>query len=71
MRQVKQRIAQRSQLKGAAAIAAAAQQEPTVVGKPSTFMLEHICDSFGIGPREICMVGDREHPNPIRPKRDK
>ena len=29
-----------------AAIAAAAQQEPTVVGKPSTFMLEHICDSF-------------------------
>ena len=51
-----------------AAIAAAAQQEPTVVGKPSTFMLEHICDSFGIGPREICMVGDREHPNPIRPK---
>ena len=48
-----------------AAIAAAAQQEPTVVGKPSTFMLEHICDSFGILPREICMVGDREHPNPI------
>lgn len=29
------------------------------VGKPSTFMLSHICDTFGIAPREICMVGDR------------
>jgi phosphoglycolate phosphatase len=41
------------------AIAAAVQQEPLVVGKPSTFMLDHICRTFGISEQEICMVGDR------------
>lgn len=41
------------------AIAAAVQREPLVVGKPSTFMLEHICRTFGIAKQEICMVGDR------------
>jgi hypothetical protein len=38
------------------AIAAATQREPVVVGKPSTFMLDHICNSFGISKAEICMV---------------
>lgn len=41
------------------AIAAAAQQEPLVVGKPCTFMLDHICSKFAISKQEVCMVGDR------------
>eukprot|EP00958_Prasinococcus_capsulatus_P002777 scaffold237_cov421-Prasinococcus_capsulatus_cf.AAC.18 len=33
--------------------------EPTVVGKPSMFMLEYMCKEFGIERSQICMVGDR------------
>eukprot|EP01050_Picozoa_sp_SAG11_P005197 SAG11_NODE_357_length_10240_cov_4.621142_7_plen_361_part_00 len=41
------------------AVRAATRQQPTVVGKPSQFMLEHVCKEFGIKRRQICMVGDR------------
>merc|ERR1712087_551032 len=35
------------------------QTEPTVVGKPSGFMLDDIATKFGLDKSEICMVGDR------------
>merc|ERR1719183_3436342 len=35
------------------------KQEPTVVGKPSPFMLDWMCNRFGIKKNQICMVGDR------------
>lgn len=35
------------------------QQEPLVVGKPSTFMMDYLADKFGITKSQICMVGDR------------
>eukprot|EP00670_Eutreptiella_braarudii_P005575 CAMPEP_0174285700 /NCGR_PEP_ID=MMETSP0809-20121228/9436_1 /TAXON_ID=73025 ORGANISM="Eutreptiella gymnastica-like, Strain CCMP1594" /NCGR_SAMPLE_ID=MMETSP0809 /ASSEMBLY_ACC=CAM_ASM_000658 /LENGTH=474 /DNA_ID=CAMNT_0015381539 /DNA_START=28 /DNA_END=1452 /DNA_ORIENTATION=+ len=34
-------------------------REPTVVGKPSGFMLDNIANKFGIDKSKICMVGDR------------
>jgi len=41
------------------AIAGSAAREPTTVGKPSTFMLDDIAETFNIDKSEICMVGDR------------
>lgn len=41
------------------AIKGSTKQEPTVVGKPSMFMLDYICKQFGIQRNEITMVGDR------------
>lgn len=41
------------------AIKGSTKKEPTVVGKPSMFMLEYMCNKFGITRDEICMVGDR------------
>jgi phosphoglycolate phosphatase len=35
------------------------QQEPIVVGKPSSFMLDYIAEKYSIPKDEICMVGDR------------
>jgi phosphoglycolate phosphatase len=35
------------------------QQEPIVVGKPSSFMLDYISEKYSIPKEEICMVGDR------------
>jgi phosphoglycolate phosphatase len=34
-------------------------REPTVVGKPSGFMLDNIAKTFSIDKSKICMVGDR------------
>lgn len=34
-------------------------QEPIVVGKPSSLMIDYIVDKYGMAPGEICMVGDR------------
>lgn len=34
-------------------------REPTLVGKPSSLMIEYICDKFSMKREEICMVGDR------------
>ncbi|GFR41253.1 hypothetical protein Agub_g1928 [Astrephomene gubernaculifera] len=41
------------------AIAGSTKREPTVVGKPSDFMLRNICARLGLRPQQICMVGDR------------
>ncbi|KAG2499340.1 hypothetical protein HYH03_002916 [Edaphochlamys debaryana] len=41
------------------AIVGSTKREPTVVGKPSGFMLENISASLGLKPDQICMVGDR------------
>jgi len=41
------------------AIAGSAGREPTVVGKPSGFMLDDIAAQFGLGRDRMCMVGDR------------
>jgi phosphoglycolate phosphatase len=41
------------------AIKGSSQREPTVVGKPESFMLEDIAHKFGLKPEQICMVGDR------------
>jgi len=41
------------------AIRGSTQTEPTVVGKPSSFMLEDVAAQFGLAKSEICMVGDR------------
>ncbi|CAO2837480.1 unnamed protein product [Amaranthus hypochondriacus] len=35
------------------------KQEPLVVGKPSTFMMDYLANKFGITTSQICMVGDR------------
>jgi phosphoglycolate phosphatase len=41
------------------AIKGSTKKEPTVVGKPSTFMLDYLADKFKISKTQICMVGDR------------
>lgn len=41
------------------AIKGSTKKEPTVVGKPSTFMLDYLADKFKISKKQICMVGDR------------
>lgn len=41
------------------AIWGSTKQEPHVVGKPSTFMMDYLADKFGIQKSQICMVGDR------------
>ncbi|EFJ42912.1 hypothetical protein VOLCADRAFT_107008 [Volvox carteri f. nagariensis] len=41
------------------AIVGSTKREPTVVGKPSDFMLKNISASLGLRPDQICMVGDR------------
>ncbi|KAJ8761052.1 hypothetical protein K2173_025759 [Erythroxylum novogranatense] len=42
-----------------AAVCAATEKEPIVVGKPSTFMMEFLLQKFDINTSEMCMVGDR------------
>eukprot|EP01024_Parvocaulis_polyphysoides_P007373 TRINITY_DN12197_c0_g2_i3.p1 TRINITY_DN12197_c0_g2~~TRINITY_DN12197_c0_g2_i3.p1 ORF type:complete len:375 (-),score=35.53 TRINITY_DN12197_c0_g2_i3:265-1320(-) len=41
------------------AIKGSTKQEPTVVGKPSDFILKNIASKFGLRMDQICMVGDR------------
>ncbi|KAL2651118.1 hypothetical protein R1flu_019246 [Riccia fluitans] len=41
------------------AIKGSTKKEPTVVGKPSTFMLDYLANKFKINKKQICMVGDR------------
>ncbi|KAG2442871.1 hypothetical protein HXX76_002950 [Chlamydomonas incerta] len=41
------------------AIVGSTKREPTVVGKPSDFMLKNISASLGLRPDQIAMVGDR------------
>lgn len=41
------------------AIVGSTRREPTVVGKPSGFMLDNIAATLGLKRNEICMVGDR------------
>jgi phosphoglycolate phosphatase len=41
------------------AIQGSTQTEPTVVGKPSSFMLEDVAAKFGLDKSQICMIGDR------------
>lgn len=41
------------------AIRGSTKQEPTVVGKPSDFMLANIAEKFNLKRDQICMVGDR------------
>jgi phosphoglycolate phosphatase len=41
------------------AIRGSTKQEPTVVGKPSDFMLGNIAEKFNLRRDQICMVGDR------------
>ncbi|KAG2567081.1 hypothetical protein PVAP13_7NG222100 [Panicum virgatum] len=41
------------------AILGSTKQEPLVVGKPSTFMMDYLAKKFGITTSQICMVGDR------------
>lgn len=39
--------------------AGSTKREPTVVGKPSDFMLDNIAASNGLQRGQMCMVGDR------------
>lgn len=41
------------------AIKGSTKREPTLVGKPSSFMLTNITEAFGLQRDEVCMVGDR------------
>eukprot|EP00741_Cyanophora_paradoxa_P007538 tig00001154_g7291.t1 len=41
------------------AIKASSGVDPVLVGKPAPFMLNWMCERFGIKPEQICMVGDR------------
>lgn len=41
------------------AIRGSTKREPTVVGKPSDFMLGNIAEKFNLRRDQICMVGDR------------
>lgn len=38
--------------------AGASERQPTVVGKPSRFLLKRICSASGLQPRQLCIVGD-------------
>lgn len=41
------------------AVVGASGHEPDfIAGKPNTYMLELICSDLGIGPTEICVIGD-------------
>ncbi|KAG6548634.1 hypothetical protein Mapa_009788 [Marchantia paleacea] len=40
------------------AIKGTTKKEPIVVGKPSTFMMNYLCERFNIKREQICMVGD-------------
>ena len=42
-----------------AAVARATGVQPVIVGKPSLFLLEHVCEKFEIERSQICMIGDR------------
>lgn len=42
-----------------AAICGSTQKEPTVVGKPSTFLMEFLQKKYNIPTAKMCMVGDR------------
>lgn len=42
-----------------AAVCGSTQQEPMVVGKPSTFMMDFLLERFQIDTTKMCMVGDR------------
>jgi ribonucleotide monophosphatase NagD (HAD superfamily) len=37
------------------------KREPTVVGKPSEFMLDNIASTLGLARSEICMVGGSDY----------
>ncbi|XP_057818272.2 phosphoglycolate phosphatase 1A, chloroplastic isoform X5 [Cryptomeria japonica] len=41
------------------AIKGSTQKEPLVLGKPSTFMMDHVSKKFETDKSKICMVGDR------------
>ncbi|BBN00084.1 phosphoglycolate phosphatase [Marchantia polymorpha subsp. ruderalis] len=40
------------------AIKGTTKKQPIVVGKPSTFMMDYLCERFNIKREQICMVGD-------------
>lgn len=42
-----------------AAVCGSTQREPTVVGKPSTFMMDYLLRRYQIDTSKMCMVGDR------------
>ncbi|MBA0778823.1 hypothetical protein Gotri_006638 [Gossypium trilobum] len=42
-----------------AAICGSTEQEPIVVGKPSTFMMDFLLQKFNVSTSRMCMVGDR------------
>ncbi|KAL5699951.1 hypothetical protein ACHQM5_025465 [Ranunculus cassubicifolius] len=42
-----------------AALCGSTQKEPTVVGKPSTFMMDFLLKKFQVSTSKMCMVGDR------------
>ncbi|WOL13634.1 hypothetical protein Cni_G22407 [Canna indica] len=42
-----------------AAVCGSTQKEPTVVGKPSTFLMDFLIERFKIETSRMCMVGDR------------
>ncbi|XP_050211922.1 phosphoglycolate phosphatase 2 [Mercurialis annua] len=42
-----------------AAICGSTEQEPIVVGKPSTFMMNFLLQKFDVSTSKMCMVGDR------------
>eukprot|EP00270_Netrium_digitus_P014937 TRINITY_DN515_c0_g1_i1.p1 TRINITY_DN515_c0_g1~~TRINITY_DN515_c0_g1_i1.p1 ORF type:complete len:420 (+),score=93.60 TRINITY_DN515_c0_g1_i1:23-1261(+) len=41
------------------ALKGSTKMDPTVVGKPSTFMMNYLAEKFNITTSQICMVGDR------------
>lgn len=42
-----------------AAVEAASQMKPVLVGKPAQFMTEFLSSEYGVEPSRMCMVGDR------------
>ncbi|TYH68598.1 hypothetical protein ES332_D06G271200v1 [Gossypium tomentosum] len=42
-----------------AAVCGSTEQEPIVVGKPSTFMMDFLLQKFNVSTSRMCMVGDR------------
>lgn len=41
------------------AIKGCTNREPVVVGKPTSFLIDHLVQEYGICPERMCMVGDR------------
>eukprot|EP00252_Welwitschia_mirabilis_P012792 TRINITY_DN282_c0_g1_i1.p1 TRINITY_DN282_c0_g1~~TRINITY_DN282_c0_g1_i1.p1 ORF type:complete len:411 (+),score=54.76 TRINITY_DN282_c0_g1_i1:121-1353(+) len=41
------------------ALRGSTQRDPTIVGKPSTFMMDYLSKEFQVSKSQICMVGDR------------